>query len=388
MTEQERVVLLDDLPEDIKAITTEELAYAHTGERLMDAELETVSRSFFKDALFRLGKNKAALAAFIIICLLIVMAIFGPNMNQYTFSEQHADFINMPPRIPGLEDMGIFNGVRVLPNRRLDTLDNPDKFPEGSVLGYDNPHEVRGVTLVDVKVNYYKYIGADDTYFWFGTDGLGRDLWTRLWRGARVSLIIAFAAVLADVVIGVIYGAIAGYYGGRTDMLMMRFCEILNAFPRVVVCTLFIMLFGSGMLSMILALVVRGWVSTARLVRAQYLRFRGREYVMAAETMGVPDRALIFRHILPNSIGPIITRTMVAIPHAIFTESFLAFIGLGLAPPEPSIGTLLSAGQKVLLQYPHLTLFPALVISVLMIAFNLFGNGLRDALDPTQRGLE
>ena len=139
---------------------------------------------------------------------------------------------------------------------------------------------------------------------------------------------------------------------------------------------------------MIFALMARGWVGTARMIRAQYLRFRGREYVMAARTMGVPDRGLIFRHILPNSIGPVITRTMVSIPSAIFTESFLAYIGLGLAPPEPSIGTMLSAGKTVLLQYPHLTLFPALVISILMISFNLFGNGLRDAFDPTQRGME
>jgi len=378
----------DKLPEELGKLMAEQFEFANTGEKIMDEELKTVSRGFFKDALFRLKRNKAAIAAFWIICLMVVMAIFAPNMNEFTFSEQHPDFTNMPPRIPVLEDLGIFNGQRVLTNRRLDSLENPEKFPAGSVLGYSNPHEVRGVTLVDVEVNYYKYIGADDTYFWFGTDNMGRDVWTRLWRGTRVSLIIAFAAVMTDVVIGVIYGAIAGYYGGKIDFFMMRFCEILNAFPRVVVCTLFIMLFGSGMLSMILALCVRGWVPTARMVRAQFLRFRGREYVMAAQTMGVPDRALIFRHILPNSIGPIITRTMVAIPSAIFTESFLAYIGLGLAPPEPSIGTMLSAGQKVLLQYPHLTLFPALAISILMIAFNLFGNGLRDALDPTQRGQE
>ena len=378
----------DKLPEELGKLMAEQFEFANTGEKIMDEEIKTVSRGFFKDALFRLKRNKAAIAAFWIICLMVVMAIFGPNMNEFTFSEQHPDFTNMPPRIPVLEDYGIFIGERVLTNRRLDSLENPEKFPAGCVLGYSNPHEVRGVTLVDVEVNYYKYIGADDTYFWFGTDNMGRDVWTRLWRGTRVSLIIAFAAVMTDVVIGVIYGAIAGYYGGKIDFFMMRFCEILNAFPRVVVCTLFIMLFGSGMLSMILALCVRGWVPTARMVRAQFLRFRGREYVMAAETMGVPDRALIFRHILPNSIGPIITRTMVAIPSAIFTESFLAFIGLGLAPPEPSIGTMLSAGQKVLLQYPHLTLFPALSISILMIAFNLFGNGLRDALDPTQRGQE
>lgn len=377
----------DALPEDMD-IPASEFEYAHSGESLKDADLQTVSRGFFRDALFRLRKNKAALLAFWMLCIMIVMAIAGPSLNEYTFNEQHPDYVNMPPRIPYLEKLGIFDGERTLTNRRLDSLENTEKFPTGCVIGYTNEHTVKGVVLVDVQVNYYKYIGADDLYFWFGTDSLGRDLWTRLWRGSRVSLIIALSAVLTDVVIGIIYGAVAGYYGGKVDMVMMRFCEILNAFPRVMVCTLFIMVFGSGMLSMILALVVRGWIPTARLVRAQFLRFRGREYVMAAQTMGVPDYGLIFRHILPNSIGPIITRTMIAVPSAIFTESFLAFIGLGLAPPEPSIGTLLSAGQKVLLQYPHLTIFPALAISVLMIAFNMFGNGLRDALDPTQRGNE
>ena len=378
----------DMLPEEARNIPVELLEFAHSGKRLMDADMESVSRGFFMDALFRLRKNKAAILAFFILCIIILMAIFGPNMNEYTFSQQFSDYTNMPPRVPGLEKLGIFDGKSVVTNRRLDSLDDPEKFPEGCVLGYSNPHDVRGVTLVDVEVNYYKYIGAEDMYFWFGTDHLGRDVWTRLWRGARVSLIMAVTAVLADVVVGVIYGSIAGYYGGKVDFLMMRFCELLNAFPDVVICTMFIMVFGSGMFSMILALCVRGWVPTARMIRAQFLRFRDREYVMAAQTMGVPDRALIFRHILPNSLGPIITRTMVAIPSAIFVESFLAFIGLGLAPPEPSIGTILSAGQKVLMQYPHLTLFPALVISILMIAFNMFGNGLRDALDPTQRGHE
>ncbi len=382
------IVSLNELPEELLNIPDSEFEYASTDEKLMDANLGTVSRGFFQDALFRLKQNKASVGAFWILCILILMAIFGPNMNEHTFSQQYTDYLYMPPRIPYLEELGVFDGSRVLANRRLDTLEDTSKFPEGCVYGWSNPHEVKGVTLVDVEVNYYKYIGAEDTYFWFGTDGLGRDVWTRLWRGARVSLIIAFAAVLTDVVIGVIYGAIAGYYGGKTDMLMMRFCEILHAFPNVVVCTLFVMLFGSGIMSMVLALAVRGWVPTARMVRSQFLRFRNREYVMAAQTMGVPDRALIFRHILPNSIGPIITRTMIAIPNAIFTESFLAFIGLGLAPPEPSIGTLLSAGQQVLMQYPHLTIYPALAISVLMIAFNLFSNGLRDALDPTQRGAE
>ena len=386
--DKNKIVSADTLPDWMRCLSLESFEQVHLNEKILDQNFETVSRGFFKDAMFRLRKNRAAIAAFCILCFIVFMAIFGPNMNEFTFSEQHPDFTNMPARIPGLEKLGIFNGERVLTNRRLDSLDNPEKFPEGCVLGYSNPHEVRGVTLVDVEVNYYKYIGADDTYFWFGTDAMGRDVWTRLWRGARVSLLIALFSTISDVIIGVIYGSVAGYYGGKIDFYMMRFCEILNAFPNVVICTLFIMLFGSNIFSMTLALCIRGWVGTARMVRAQFLRFRGREYVMAAQTMGVPDKALIFRHILPNSVGPLITRTMVNLPSAIFTESFLAFIGLGLAPPEPSIGTLLSAGQKVLLQYPHLTLFPALAISILMIAFNLFGNGLRDALDPTQRGQE
>ena len=383
-----KIVIPGNTPEEIADLMPDAFTFASVGEKLMDEEIKTVSRGFFKDAMFRLKKNKAAVAAFWLLVFVVFMAVFGPSMNKYTFTEQNMDYANMPPRVQFLENFGIFDGSRVLPSRRLDRLSDTAKYPEGCIIRTFNPHEIRGVQMVDVEVNYYKYLGADDEYFWFGTDDFGRDVWTRLWRGARVSLIIALVAVLSDVAIGVIYGAIAGYYGGTLDMLMMRFCELLNAFPNVIVCTMFIMVFGSGMTAMILALAVRGWVPTARMVRAQFLRFRGREYVMAAQTMGVPDRALIFRHILPNSIGPIITRTMVAIPSAIFTESFLAYIGLGLAPPEPSIGTMLSSGQKVLMEFPHLTLFPAIVISILMIAFNLFGNGLRDALDPTQRGQE
>ena len=171
-------------------------------------------------------------------------------------------------------------------------------------------------------------------------------------------------------------------------LVMTHLAEVLDGLPYIVVTILFMILFGSGMFSIILALTVTGWIGTARLIRAQFYRFKGREYVLAARTLGTPDIKLIFRHILPNTVGPLITRAMIAIPGAIFSESFLAYIGLGIKPPEPSIGVLLSDGQDVLLQYPYQTLFPAILISVLMIAFNLFANGLRDALDPTRRGEE
>ena len=144
--------------------------------------------------------------------------------------------------------------------------------------------------------------------------------------------------------IGIIYGSIAGYYGGKIDIVMMRITEILNAFPQIIMATLLILFLGAGMEAIVLSLILRGWIGTARVIRGQFLRFKEREYVLAAKVMGVRDRLLIFRHILPNSIGPIITRAMLAILGAIFSESFLAFIGLGLQAPEPSIGVLLSDG--------------------------------------------
>lgn len=353
-----------------------------------DANFETEAIGYFKDAYLRFVRNKASVVSVALIGLIILFALVGPAMNQYAFDQINTERINMPPRIPGLERIGIADGSRILYNRRAELLTNSDSYPPGSVLQVFNARLVRGVEMVDVKVNYYKYLGADDEYYWFGTDYIGRDLWTRLWRGARVSLFIAFMSVATNITIGMIYGAIAGYYGGAVDMAMMRLAEIIEAFPRIVVITIFIMFFGTGLFSIVMALVIQGWIGTAKMIRGQFYRYKAREYVLAARTLGVKDRILIFRHILPNAIGPIITRAMIAIPGAIFSESFLAFLGLGLQAPEPSIGVLLSQGQKVLLHYPSQTLFPGLLISVLMISFNVFANGLRDAFDPTLRGAQ
>lgn len=355
---------------------------------ITDEKFETKPIGFFKDALLRFSKNKASVAAVILILLIAFLSIFGPGFNSYGFNDQDITRMNMPPRIPVLENLEIADGTRVLTNRRVENLSNPEKYPEGSIVEILNRRMVKNVEICDVRVNYYIYSDCPDDYFWAGTDYLGRDLWTRLCRGSRVSLMIALLAVFANILIGIVYGSIAGYYGGKVDLVMMRICEIIGAFPQIVVATLFIMFFGTGIFSIVMALIIRGWISTARMIRSQFLRFKSREYVLAARTLGVKDRALIFRHILPNSIGPIITKAMVEVPGAIFAESFLAYIGLGLQAPEPSIGVLLSEGQKVLLHYPYQTLFPAILISVLMISFNLFSNGLRDAFDPTMRGID
>ena len=385
------MVLYEENKEKYDAVPKDLFRLVQKDEEIHDVEFKTKPIGFFMDVWLRFVKNKASVVAAVIIMIIALLAIFGPDMNEYKYDEQHTDLINMPPKIPAIAklDWGIFDGGYVLENRQYDNINDTTKYPEGSILDVKNQRMVNGQRSIDVEVYYYKYKGlGDDDCFWFGSDYLGRDIWTRLWRGARVSLIIAVVSVCCNVFIGVVYGSISGYYGGKVDMVMMRITEIINAFPRIVVVTLFIMVAGTGMFSIIMSLVIKDWVSTARMVRSQFYRFKGREYVLAARTLGVKDMALIFRHILPNSIGPIITSSMIAIPTAIFAESFLAYIGLGLQAPEPSIGVMLSRGQKVLLQYPSQVVFPAIVISLLMISFNLFGNGLRDAFDPTLRGAE
>ena len=372
---------LIDLPEsDFQMIQSEEIH---------DEKFQTKPIGFFKDAMIRLSKSAVAVTSFTIIVIVILSSLIVPNITGYGYREQNIAAKDLPPRIPLLEDIGIADGTRVLKNRKKEALSDPKRYPEGSVLEIVREFEAKGVAMVDVKVDAYVYAGVSaDEYHWFGTDYLGRDLCTRLFKGARVSLIIAFVSVVTNVIIGVIYGAISGYYGGKVDIVMTHFAEVLDGLPYVVVTILFMLLLGAGITSLILAMCVTGWIGTSRLIRAQFFRFKEREYVLAARTLGVGDIALIFRHILPNCVGPLITRAMIAIPGAIFSESFLAYIGLGIAPPEPSIGILLSDGQNVLLQYPYQTFFPAVLISVLMIAFNMFANGLRDALDPTKRGEE
>lgn len=378
----------NNLPEELKNLPASAFESLHQ-EDIKDEKFQTKPIGFFKDAMIRLSKDAVSMISLTMILLIVILSLLIPNITGYTYTQQNVAQTNMPPKIPGLEKLGIADGTYILKDRRKDKLDDTDRYPAGSVLETLNEHEVNGVIMCDVKVDYYAFCGAPaDEYHWLGTDALGRDLMTRLFRGARISLLIAVITVFTNVFIGVVYGAVSAYYGGKVDIFMTHLAEVMDGMPYVVVTILFMLVLGAGIFSIILAMTVTGWIGTSRLIRAQFYRFKGREYVLAARTLGVPDRILIFRHILPNCVGPLITRSMIAIPGAIFSESFLAYIGLGIAPPNPSIGILLSDGQKVLLQYPYQTVFPAILISVLMIAFNLFSNGLRDALDPTKRGEE
>lgn len=351
---------------------------------LRDEKFEGEAIGFFKDAMIRFMRNKASVAAFIIISIIVVMSIFGPMLNEYDYKEQNIQLALMPARIPGIEKLGIFDGVKTI-NVRKDSIE--EKYKD-SLVEIVEEYKVRDVDMATIKIDMYKYKGVEDKYFWFGTDSLGRDQWTRLWRGSRISLIIAVLSMSVNIVVGVIYGAISGYYGGVVDLIMQRIIEIIGSIPLTVIVILFVFYYGPGIIPIAIALCLTGWIGMSRMIRAQFYKYKRMEYVLAARTLGATDRILIFRHILPNAVGIIITMSALAIPGAIFSESFLAYIGLGLQAPEPSIGVLLAEGQQVLLEHPHLTIFPAFLISILMISFNLLGNGLRDAFDPTLRGQE
>ena len=241
--------------------------------------------------------------------------------------------------------------------------------------------------------NYYQYLyGAEPNYI-MGTDSQGYDLALRIAGGIQMSLLVAISVSVINFLIGAAYGAAAGYYGGTTDIVLCRITDILSGVPFIVVATLFQIHLAKqvgAIPSLLFAYVLTGWIGTSERVRTQFYRYKNQEYVMAARTLGAKDRRIIWKHIFPNTLGTIITSSALVIPSVILTESMLSFLGivkLGTAE-QTSLGTLLSDASNIWTNYPHLMLYPALIISLLMICFNLFGNGLRDAFNPALRGVE
>ncbi|GGB37989.1 peptide ABC transporter permease [Lentibacillus populi] len=307
--------------------------------------------SFAKDAWLRVRKNKGAIISLVILLIIVIMAIIGPHLTSHDGYEQDVSRSNLPPRIPVLEDWGIFDGSQ----------------------------EIGGV-----ETNKYKDMNIDE-YYWFGTDSLGRDLFTRTWLGTRVSLYIALLAALIDMLIGVIYGLVSGFKGGRVDNVMQRILEIMSGIPNLIVVILMLLILNPGILSITIAMVITGWIGMARVVRGQVLKLKNQEYILASRTLGAKNGRLLFKHLLPNLSGVIIINTMFTIPSAIFFEAFLSFIGIGLQAPEASLGTLIEDGYKTFQFLPHLMIIPCIVISIILITCNLIGDGLRDAFDPKMR---
>jgi oligopeptide transport system permease protein len=279
------------------------------------------SLSFWKDVSIRFRKNKLAMFGIVLLIILIFMAIFGPYMTGYDYATNDLMKTNKAP--------------------------NSDH--------------------------------------WFGTDDLGRDVFTRVWEGARISLFIGVIAALIDFTIGVFWGGFSGYKGGRTDELMMRIADILYGVPYLLLVILLMVVLGSSVSTMILAMTITGWINMSRIVRGQVLSLKNQEYVLASRTLGAGLLRIMGRHLIPNTMGPILVTITLTVPSAIFTEAFLSYLGLGLTPPVASWGTMASEGLPALKYYPWRLFFPATFISLTIFAFNVIGDGLRDALDPRLR---
>lgn len=217
---------------------------------------------------------------------------------------------------------------------------------------------------------------------WFGTDELGRDLFTRSWWGARISLFVGLAASLIDLFIGVFYGSIAGFYGGKIDEWMMRLTDILSAIPYLLIVILFTVIIGTGIGSIIFAIALTGWINMARIVRSRMLQIKQLDFIRAAEALGASKGRIIFSHLIPNALETIAATLTLTIPAAIFAEAFLSFLGLGVQAPFASLGAMANDGLSSLRYYPWRLFFPAGLISLTILSFNLIGEALRDALDP------
>jgi oligopeptide transport system permease protein len=294
-------------------------------------ESESISRpstSYWRDAMKRLSKNKAAMFCAAIIIIITLSSIIIPMVSPYGFSEQHLTHTY-------------------------------------ASMGFKDP--VDGHTHL------------------FGTDTLGRDIFTRIWSGGRISLFISFTAVFINFVVGVIYGGVAGYLGGSVDNVMMRIIEIINGIPYLIIVVLLMMVLPPGVMTMVIAYAAVGWTGMARLVRGQIMSLKQQDYVVAAKVMGARPTRIIAKHLLPNTLSVVIVNITLAIPSAIFTEAFLSYIGLGVPVPLASWGTLANEGSRVFQMYPSQLIIPAICISITMLSFNLLGDGLRDALDPKLR---
>ena len=359
------------------------------------------SRSFMGDVWFRFRHKPTALLGFVLVLILLVFCLAGPFFTPYTYSEQNNKMASIPPLLtvyPGPEDGsyiyitqglklievdGEGNLVRQLKKKKDDNKQKRTSFTwDNETLVYLDYSRLPN-TILDsegnrVEISQKKW---NHTYL-LGTDQLGRDILTRLMYGTRISLMVAFIAALVNMVIGIAYGGISGYLGGRTDTVMMRIVDIISTIPLTLYVILIKMCLDDGLLSIIIALSSVYWVDMARVVRGEMLSLKNQEFVLAARTIGSSTKTILLNHLIPNAMGPILVTVTMLIPSAIFMEAFMSFIGIGIAPPMASLGTMCNDATETLRTNPYQLFLPALVICIIMFAFNFVGDGLRDALDP------
>lgn len=285
------------------------------------------SIGYWKDAWMRLKRDKFAIISLVVIIFVVLGAIFVPILSKYDFAANDLTQTYLPP----------------------------------------------------------------SAEHWFGTDNLGRDLFVRNFYGARYSLLIAVLAAVINLVIGVFYGGIAGFFGGKIDTILMRIVDILYSIPLTIYVIIFMAILnkpganGSGLFTIVLGLSITYWIGMARIVRGDVLQLKQQEFVLAAKSLGASNTRILVRHLIPNCIGSIMVTLTLLIPEAVFTEAFLSFIGLGIAAPRASLGTLANEAMNGIYSYPYQLVFPAAMICIIILAFNLFGDGLSQALDPKNK---
>lgn len=277
--------------------------------------------TYLQDAWVRFKRNRVALICLFVLAFFCIMAVIGPWISPYHYSSIHLDLKNHPP----------------------------------------------------------------SWEFWFGTDDLGRDIFCRVWWGARISLMIGFTAAIIDAIIGVIWGAVAAYFGNWVDEIMMRISDILYTIPLLLTVILLTVFMGCGLKTILIALAINGWINMGRITRAQIFQIKESDYILAARAIGASNLRIIFHHLIPNAMGPILATATMTIPSAIFTEAFLSFLGLGLQAPYASWGIMINEGISAMEFYPWRLFFPSAFITITMLSLNLIGNTIRDALDPRLR---
>lgn len=359
------------------------------------------NRTFLGDVWFRFRRRTSALFGLVLISLCLAFALLGPLCTPFSYRDQNLAFVNIPPCFMLTEDEGGF--LYVTANLKPIEVDRNGKLLRAlSLLATDDAakrirFDFRGEEFIlDYQIKPYRITRTDGTNvgrrifawnrtFLLGSDSLGRDMMTRLMYGARVSLLVALTAALTNLLIGVLFGSVSAYFGGIVDAIMMRIVDIISTLPLTLYVILIMVFLGSGLSSIIIALGTVYWVNMARVVRGEILSLKGRDFVLASRTIGSSTWTILTRHLIPNAMGPILVTLTMLIPQAIFMEAFLSFIGLGIAPPLASLGTMCSDALATLRTSPYQLFEPALLICVLMFGFNFVGDGLRDALDPKLR---
>ncbi|WP_201830204.1 ABC transporter permease subunit [Microvirga zambiensis] len=372
--------------------------------------IETVTgpitgRSLWAEARGRLVRNRAALTSIIVLALIALACVFGPFFTGHPFDRVYPDYVKVPASLeaypkadqiePNIERIGarvrakaenividndavhmtlVSSSARPIDERLLAYFERSDLFGPARVV--EKQQEGQRL-VVDVPLKRQHFI--------FGTDTNGRDLLTRTMKAGQVSLAIGLLATFVAILIGVIYGATSGYLGGRVDLVMMRVVDILYSLPFIFFVIMLVVFFGRNFVLMFIAVGAVEWLDMARIVRGQTLSIKRQEYVQAAEALGVETKGIIRRHVIPNTLGPVVVYMTLLVPKVILLESFLSFLGLGVQEPNTSLGVLISEGAKNIQGATWMLIYPSITLVTILFCLNFIGDGLRDALDPKDR---